>query len=79
MANKKKPVAKKATLQEPITDGLPVQVEKVEPVAVKPAKPAKPAWEYRDRTYVLKTGKSPLLYTLPSKHSQRKPLLWFDQ
>jgi len=78
MANKKKPVAKKAAPQEPITDGLPVQIEKAEPVTVKPSKPAKPTWEYRDRTYVLKTGKSPLLYTLPSKHSQRKPLLWFD-
>lgn len=78
MANKKKPVAKKATPQEPITDGTPVQIEKAEPVAIKPTKPAKPTWEYRDRTYVLKTGKSPLLYTLPSKHSQRKPLLWFD-
>ena len=36
MANKKKPVAKKATPQEPITDGLPVQIEKAEPVTVKP-------------------------------------------
>ena len=41
--------------------------------------PAKPVFEFKDRTYVLKTGKSPLVYTLPSKHSARKPLLYFDQ
>jgi len=41
--------------------------------------PAKPVFEFKDRTYVLKTGKSPLVYSLPSKHSARKPLLYFDK
>ena len=40
---------------------------------------AEPTWEYKDRVYVLKNGKSPLLFTLPSRHSQRKPLLYFDK
>ena len=52
-----------------------------QPVAVKsaPQAPAKPVFEFKDRTYVLKTGKSPLVYSMPSKHSQRKPLLYFDK
>jgi hypothetical protein len=35
-------------------------------------------WEIKDRLYTLKSGKKPLTYTLQSKHSSRKPLLWFD-
>jgi len=75
----KKAVAKQVDLEESIQE----VVTAVEPTETtkdwKPVKPVEPQWEYRDRTYVLKTGKSPLLYTLPSKHSQRKPLLWFDE
>jgi hypothetical protein len=78
----KKAVAKQVDLEESIEE----VVKAVEPTEttkdwkhLKSPEPVKPQWEYRDRTYVLKTGKSPLLYTLPSKHSQRKPLLWFDK
>ena len=78
----KKAVAKQVDLEESIEE----VVKAVEPTEttkdwkhLKSPEPVKPKWEYRDRTYVLKTGKSPLLYTLPSKHSQRKPLLWFDE
>ena len=35
-------------------------------------------WEYKDRNYYLLNGKEPLTYTLPSKHSRRYPLVWFD-
>jgi hypothetical protein len=35
-------------------------------------------WELKDRHYYLLNGKSPLSYTLNSKHSRRSPLLWFD-
>tara|TARA_R110000822_G_scaffold32570_5_gene93278 strand:+ start:352 stop:1128 length:777 start_codon:yes stop_codon:yes gene_type:complete len=36
-------------------------------------------WEIKDRNYFL-TGKDrPLTYTLPSKHSARYPLLWFNE
>ena len=34
-------------------------------------------WEIKDRIYRLK-GESPVLYVIPSRHTRRKPLLWFD-
>ena len=37
-----------------------------------------PTFEFKDRNYYISTGKSPLVYSIPSKHSQRKPLLYFD-
>ena len=42
--------------------------------------PKKPVdtWEYKDRNYYLAGGKTPLTYTLPSRHSRRYPLVWFD-
>ena len=67
-------MAKKATAEETVEVAPQSTVAKTAPVQ----KPQKPTWEYKDRTYVLKTGKSPLIYTMPSKHSQRKPLLYFD-
>lgn len=42
-------------------------------------KPKEPVFEFKDRVYYLVTGKTPLVYTLPTKHSQRKPLMWFDK
>jgi frataxin-like iron-binding protein CyaY len=35
-------------------------------------------WEIKDRTYILKGISSPLTFTIPSRHSKRFPLLWFD-
>ena len=35
-------------------------------------------WEYKDRNYYLIKGE-PLTYTLPSRHSARYPLVWFDK
>jgi len=56
------------------------QVEEVitvhEPVKVKPVK--KNSWEIKDRTSLLKGNKEPLTFTIPSKHTRRHPLLWFD-
>jgi hypothetical protein len=37
----------------------------------------KETWEYKDRNYYLVKGE-PLTYTLPSRHSARYPLVWFD-
>lgn len=39
----------------------------------------KDEWEFKDRTYMLSGGRSPLTETLPSKHSERHPLLYFDE
>ncbi len=44
---------------------------------VNPVK--KQSWEVKNRTYVLTGGKEPLTFTIPSKHSRRHPLLWFDK
>ena len=41
-------------------------------------KPIKPTWEIKDRTYYL-LGKSPLTFTIASKHTGRNPMLWFDK
>ena len=35
-------------------------------------------WEMKDRIYYLTTKEQPLVFSLPSKHTRRKPLLWFD-
>jgi len=36
-------------------------------------------WEYKDRTYILKGEYSPVSYTIQSRHTPRKPLMWFDE
>ncbi len=36
-------------------------------------------WEIKDIFYYLTGNKSPLTYTIPSRHSERVPLLWFDE
>jgi hypothetical protein len=43
------------------------------------AKKKEAAWDIKDRHYYLTGNKSPLSYTIPSRHSLRKPLLWFDE
>ena len=35
-------------------------------------------WEFKDRTYVLISNKTPLMMTLPARHTAKRPLLWFD-
>jgi len=35
-------------------------------------------WEYKDRNYYLLGTKTPLTYTIMSKHSRRYPCVWFD-
>ena len=36
-------------------------------------------WEIKDRVYVLKNEAAPVALVVASKHSRRKPLLWFDE
>jgi len=38
----------------------------------------KKSWEYKDKNYYLLGNKTPLTYTIPSRHSRRYPLVWFD-
>ena len=55
--------------------------EKKKPAAKAPATPEvkKDTWEYKDRQYYLANGKEPITYTIPSKHSRKYPLVWFDK
>lgn len=34
-------------------------------------------WEIKDRVYVLRNNKSPLTFTIPSKHTRKHSLLYF--
>ncbi len=65
--------------EEVVVDETPQVTEVMEaPVVKKPKAPSKPSFEIKDRTYRLKGNKSPLTFTIPSKHTRRHPLLWFD-
>jgi len=57
------------------TKAKKAQVKKAAPVEKKPVD----NWEYKDRNYYLIGNKKPLTYTLPSRHSKRYPLVWFDK
>jgi len=37
------------------------------------------SWEIKDRRYFLKDNSSPLTLTIPSKHTKKHALLWFDK
>jgi len=36
-------------------------------------------WEIKDRVYVLNNEAAPVALVISSKHSRRKPMLWFDE
>jgi len=36
-------------------------------------------WEIKDRNYYLTGNVSPLTFTIPSRHTRKHPLLWFDE
>lgn len=36
-------------------------------------------WEIKDRVYILSANRSPISWTVQSKHTLRKPLFWFDE
>jgi len=39
----------------------------------------KDTWEYKDRNYYLAHDKEPLTFKLPSRHTSRHPMFWFDE
>ncbi len=55
------------------------QQEVVVKAAPKVQKPAKPSWEIKDRTYILTSNRSPITFTIPSKHTSKHALLFFDK
>ena len=36
-------------------------------------------WEIKDRNYYLLGNKTPLTFTLASRHKRSHPLMWFDE
>jgi len=49
------------------------------PIKVNPPKKeVKPSWEIKDRRYYLNDNKEPLTFTIPSKHTRKHSLLYFD-
>ena len=78
MANKKpaaKPAAKKATQPkvQPETESYDEQYAEPAPVS------SEPDWEIKDRVYTLITNKTPLLFTLPARHTGKRPLMYMDE
>jgi hypothetical protein len=69
MATAKSPVAAKAAPK-------PVEREIATPTA--PIQ-KKDTWVFKDRLYELTTGRKPLVFTVPTIHTQKCPLLWFDE
>jgi len=35
-------------------------------------------WEIKDRVYFLISRKKPIIMTVPARHTEKRPLLWFD-
>jgi len=68
-------MAKKAKAEETVEVAPQPVVQKT----AQPKQPAKPSWEIKDRTYLLKGNKTPITFTLNSRHTHRYPLLWFDK
>jgi len=72
-------MAKKATAKK--VEVAPQEEEKVVTTpkkVVTAIKPTKPEWEIKPRTYIVKGRKQPLTLTIPSKHTRKNPLLYFD-
>ena len=69
-------MAKQATAKK-------VEVAPQKPTSAKNApvqkQQVKPSWEIKDRTYILARGLSPLTYTIPSRHTSKHSLLYFDK
>ena len=75
MAQAKKPAATPAAKK---TAPAPAAVE--ETVAAPVAAPAPvDTWVIKDRLYEITSGRKPLAFTLPTVHSARTPLLYFDE
>ena len=73
-ATKPAPAAKKETWVEPEEEVLATIPE----ASAHVTEENKDEWVIKDRLYELKTGKQPLVFTIPSMHSAKRPLLYFD-
>jgi hypothetical protein len=69
----KKPAAKKV---EKVEEVIQEQAAPMQPKQIK--EPTKPKWEIKDRVYYLTGRHSPLTHTIPSRHTRKHSLLYFD-
>ena len=69
-------MAKKATAE---TIEVAPQEVAVKTAPPKQSKTTKPSWEIKDRNYYLKGNKSHLTFTIPSRHTVKHSLLYFDE
>lgn len=76
MATAKKPAAKKPAAKKA---PAPAVVEETVAAPVAAPAPVKETWEYKDRLYEITSGRKPLAFTVPTVHSSRTPLLFFDK
>ena len=76
MAQAKKTPAKKAPAKK---ETPTVEAPKVTFTEETPPMPNKPKWEFRNRLYEINKKRRPLVYSIPTRHSQKVPLLYFDE
>ena len=79
MAQAKKAPAKKAPAKKetPVVEApVATFVEEMPPM---PTKIKEPKWEFRNRLYEINKKRKPLVYSIPTRHSQKVPLLYFDE
>jgi hypothetical protein len=74
MATKKTSTAKAVQKEDVVVE----QEVYVAPPAPKAVEPKKPEWEYKDRVYYLVGNKQPLVMKIPTRHTVKRNLLWFD-
>lgn len=74
MAEAKKTPAKKAPAKKQTPPTIPADA-----IQNTPPPMPEPKWEYRDRLYEMTSNRKPLVYSIPTKHSAKVPLLWFDE
>ena len=36
-------------------------------------------WAIKDRTYILSTERQPIVFSIPTRHTSKNPLTWFDE
>lgn len=77
MATAKKAPAKKAPAKTETPPTITAEMVQETPPPM-PAKPAAPKWEYKDRLYEMTGNRTPLVWSVPTMHSSKTPLLWFD-
>ncbi|MAO24399.1 MAG: hypothetical protein CMJ25_26945 [Phycisphaerae bacterium] len=78
MATAKKAPAKKAPAKKQ-TPTVEAPIASFDNIEQTPKMPTKPQWEYRDRLYELTQSKKPLVFTIPTMHTSKKSLLYFDE